>query len=154
MRIGELARRGGVGVETIRYYQRIRLLPLPERPYGASRSYAPGHLQRLRFIRRAQGLGFSLDEIASLLRLTRDDCRNVQALAAAAGHPARPVRMLPQPGDQLESLPAVGGPEQRGGLGAGVHDAGLLRPGRRELPHPGQRGVGPGREPLSRACNR
>jgi MerR family mercuric resistance operon transcriptional regulator len=54
MRIGELARSVGVGVETIRYYQRIGLLELPDKPYGRMRSYSDSDLQRLRFIRRAQ----------------------------------------------------------------------------------------------------
>lgn len=54
MRIGELARRAGVGVETVRYYQRIGLLPLPEKPYGGTRTYGGDDLRQLRFIRRAQ----------------------------------------------------------------------------------------------------
>jgi MerR family transcriptional regulator, mercuric resistance operon regulatory protein len=54
MRIGELARSVDVNVETIRYYQRIGLLNVPEKPYGSVRSYDDLDLQRLRFIRRAQ----------------------------------------------------------------------------------------------------
>lgn len=67
--IGELARTAGVGVETVRYYQRRALLPTPSRANGGWRTYGAAEIVRLRFIRRAQELGFSLDEIAELLRL-------------------------------------------------------------------------------------
>jgi MerR family mercuric resistance operon transcriptional regulator len=82
MRIGELARTGDVNVETIRYYQRIGLLELPEKPYGGTRSYGGQDLQRLRFIRRAQQLGFSLEDIRELLELSSSDCERVEELAA------------------------------------------------------------------------
>jgi len=82
MRIGELARSVGVSVETIRYYQRIGLLELPHKPYGGIRSYGTKDLQRVRFIRRAQQLGFSLDDICELLELSSSDCEQVQKLAA------------------------------------------------------------------------
>jgi Hg(II)-responsive transcriptional regulator len=81
MRIGQLARSVGVHVETIRYYQRIGLIELPEKPYGRVRSYSEEDLQRLRFIRRAQGLGFSLEDIRALLELSTSDCQQVQKLA-------------------------------------------------------------------------
>jgi MerR family mercuric resistance operon transcriptional regulator len=81
MRIGELARSVGVSVETIRYYQRIGLLALPQKPYGGMRSYSTQDLQRLRFIRRAQQLGFSLEDIQVLLELSSSDCDEVQKLA-------------------------------------------------------------------------
>jgi len=81
MRIGELARSVDVSVETIRYYQRIGLLELPQKPYGGTRSYGAEDLQRLRFIRRAQQLGFSLDDICALLELSSSDCDQVQKLA-------------------------------------------------------------------------
>jgi MerR family mercuric resistance operon transcriptional regulator len=81
MRIGELARTVDVNVETIRYYQRIRLLELPEKPYGGMRSYNDEDLQRLRFIRRAQHLGFSLEDIRELLELSSSDCERVEKLA-------------------------------------------------------------------------
>ena len=83
MRIGELAGSVDVNVETIRYYQRIELLELPEKPYGGMRSYNDQDLQRLRFIRRAQQLGFSLEEIQELLELSSSDCERVEKLAAA-----------------------------------------------------------------------
>jgi MerR family mercuric resistance operon transcriptional regulator len=81
MRIGELARSVDVSVETIRYYQRIGLLELPQKPYGGTRSYGTEDLQRLRFIRRAQQLGFSLDDIRALLELSSSECEEVQKLA-------------------------------------------------------------------------
>ena len=66
--IGRLARAAGVGIETVRYYQQRALLPL-SRSIGAQRHYPPQAVQRIRFIKRAQELGFSLDEISELLRL-------------------------------------------------------------------------------------
>src|SRR5258707_12556970 len=82
MRIGELARSSDISVETIRYYQRIGLLKVPQKPYGGTRSYGTEDLQRLRFIRRAQQLGFSLHDICALLELSSSDCEQVQKLAA------------------------------------------------------------------------
>ena len=67
--ISVLAKRAGVNVETIRFYQRKRLMPEPRRPQGGIRRYGEAELARLRFIRSAQNLGFSLDEIAELLKL-------------------------------------------------------------------------------------
>ncbi|NWO01422.1 MAG: Hg(II)-responsive transcriptional regulator [Idiomarinaceae bacterium] len=69
MTIGTLAASAGVGVETVRYYQRRKLMAEPERPYGGIRYYGNHALQRLHFIRTSQWLGFSLDEIAELLKL-------------------------------------------------------------------------------------
>lgn len=71
LRIGELARRAGVGVETVRFYQRKGLLPVPPRRHRGYRHYGPEALETLRFIRRAKGLGFTLSEIASLLKQRR-----------------------------------------------------------------------------------
>ena len=68
--IGQLAKSGRVHVETVRYYQRRGLLPEPERPLGGVRRYGSAELSRLQFIRRAQAMGFSLEEISSLLELT------------------------------------------------------------------------------------
>jgi len=67
--IGALAKAAGVNVETIRFYQRKSLLPVPDRLYGGIRRYGEVDIARLRFIKSAQRLGFSLDEIAELLRL-------------------------------------------------------------------------------------
>lgn len=73
--IGSLAREAGVGVETIRYYQREGLLAEPSRKRGAYRVYGAAELTRLKAIRRAQALGFSLAEIDSLLSLNEDTDR-------------------------------------------------------------------------------
>ena len=84
--IGQLARAAGVGVETVRYYQRRGLVPLPPRPGGAYRRYSLQDLHRIRFIKRAQALGFSLAEIAELLSLQADPgqgCAAVQQRAQA-----------------------------------------------------------------------
>ena len=81
MRIGQLARSVGVNIETIRYYQRIGLIDLPAKPYAGYRSYNEHDLQRLRFIRGAQRLGFSLEDIRALLELSSSDCQQVQKLA-------------------------------------------------------------------------
>ena len=80
--IGRLARAAGVGVETVRYYQRRQLLPVPPAGDGTFRTYPPETVDRLRFIRRAQQLGFSLDEIATLLRL--EDGRDRETIRAIA----------------------------------------------------------------------
>ena len=67
--ISKLAASAGVHIETVRYYQRRRLLPEPKRPLGGVRHYGPTDVTRLQFIRRAQAMGFTLDEIAGLLEL-------------------------------------------------------------------------------------
>lgn len=67
--IGKLAKAADVGVETVRYYQHRKLLPVPDAGETAFRSYPSSLIDRIRFIKRAQQLGFSLDEIATLLRL-------------------------------------------------------------------------------------
>lgn len=82
--IGELARRTGTKIETVRYYERIGLLAAPDRTAGNYRSYSPDHLNRLSFIRRSRDLGFSLDQIRALLDLAdhRDwSCEAVDAIA-------------------------------------------------------------------------
>lgn len=67
--VGAFAAQAGVNVETIRFYQRKGLLPSPARPYGRIRRYGPSDVARVRFVKSAQRLGFSLDEVAGLLRL-------------------------------------------------------------------------------------
>jgi len=67
--IGRLAAEAGVGVETIRYYQRRGLLEAPLKPVRGQRRYPAEFRQRIRFIRRAQALGFTLEDIRSLLAL-------------------------------------------------------------------------------------
>ena len=70
MKIGALAEQTGVHVETIRYYQGLGLMPKPARVHGSVRRYGAEAADRLRFIKRAQGLGFSLDEVRLLLNLS------------------------------------------------------------------------------------
>jgi MerR family mercuric resistance operon transcriptional regulator len=81
--IGELSRRTGVNVETIRYYERIRLLPRPPRTRGGHRAYGTDGLKTLSFIRRARELGFGLDNIRALLalRASRGCCSDVKEIA-------------------------------------------------------------------------
>lgn len=82
MTIGQLAATGGVNVETIRYYQREKLLPTPIRLHGAIRRYDEEDLKHLLFIKRAQAIGFSLAEITLLLKLAEGEhCAETQALA-------------------------------------------------------------------------
>jgi MerR family transcriptional regulator, mercuric resistance operon regulatory protein len=73
--IGGLAKAAGVGVETVRYYQRRGLLPEPARPPGEVRRYGSEDVKRLRFIRAAQAAGFTLNEIGELLALDASDDR-------------------------------------------------------------------------------
>ena len=82
--IGELGKATGTKVETIRYYERIGLLPEPSRTVGNYRAYGAAELGRLSFIRRARDLGFPLDQVRALLSLSDDrtrDCATVDALA-------------------------------------------------------------------------
>lgn len=82
MTIARLAAAAGVGVETVRYYQRRGLLPVPARA-GSVRRYGAEDVRRLRFIRRAQAAGFTLEQIGELLALDRTEDRvRVRALAA------------------------------------------------------------------------
>ena len=82
--IAEFAASAGVGVETIRFYQRRGLLPSPPRRDGAIRRYGAADVQRLRFIRSAQSLGFSLDQVAELLRLEDGaHCKEASSIAEA-----------------------------------------------------------------------
>ncbi|RYZ17132.1 MAG: heavy metal-responsive transcriptional regulator [Myxococcaceae bacterium] len=83
--IGTLARLGGIGVETVRFYERQGLLVQPRRPARGYRLYSPEALDQIRFIRRSKALGFTLDEIRDLL-----------ALRAQPGVPCRVVRVQAQ----------------------------------------------------------
>jgi len=82
--IGELSKRSEVNIETIRYYERIKLLPAPPRTASGHRVYGSTDLRILVFIRRSRELGFSLDEIRALLRLGGPEeasCREVREIA-------------------------------------------------------------------------
>ena len=83
--IGELSRRTGVNIETIRYYEKIKMLPKPARTEGGHRVYGPTESQILAFIRHGRELGFTLDDIRALLDLggpVRAPCADVRDIAA------------------------------------------------------------------------
>lgn len=81
--IGKLAEAAGVNIETIRYYQRRGLLDEPPKPLGGHRRYALEQAKRVRFIKRAQALGFTLDEVGALLTLdSACACIETRGLAA------------------------------------------------------------------------
>jgi MerR family mercuric resistance operon transcriptional regulator len=81
--IGRLADEAGVNVETIRYYQRRGLMPEPGKPINGHRRYPAAAIKRVRFIKRAQVLGFTLDEVGSLLELEEAHaCTETRELAA------------------------------------------------------------------------
>jgi MerR family mercuric resistance operon transcriptional regulator len=85
MSIGALSRLTGVNIETIRYYERIKMLPAPPRTASGRRVYGPHEARILAFIRRSRELGFSLDQIRTLLRLggpEKASCREVREIAA------------------------------------------------------------------------
>lgn len=87
LKIGDLARATGTKVETVRYYERIGLMPPAERTSANYRSYTPAHIDRLHFIRHARGLGFDIADIRSLLALADQpgrDCADVDRIAS--GH--------------------------------------------------------------------
>jgi DNA-binding transcriptional MerR regulator len=87
MKIGELASATGTKVETVRFYEKIGLMPQPARTSGNYRSYGERHRQRLGFIRHARGLGFDIPEIRSLLDLADQPDRDcAEADRIASGH--------------------------------------------------------------------
>ena len=91
IQIGELSRITGCNIETIRYYERIRLLAAPPRR-GRYRSYEPEHVATLSFVRRSRELGFTLDQVRALLGLAtggRASCAEARALASAHLHDVR-----------------------------------------------------------------
>jgi Hg(II)-responsive transcriptional regulator len=86
MRTGEVAAEAGVNIQTLRYYERRGILPRPKRTLSGYRSYAPDAVALIRFIKRAQELGFTLTEIEDLLRLRSDNrasCARVKIAAQA-----------------------------------------------------------------------
>lgn len=83
--IGQLSRLTGVNIETIRYYEKVKVLPKPSRSGSGRRVYGPMERRILAFVRRSRELGFSLDEVRALLRLggpEKASCREVRAVAA------------------------------------------------------------------------
>ena len=86
MKIGELSRATGTNIETIRYYERIGLLPEPDRTAANYRSYGDAHRARLAFVRHSRDLGFTIEEVRSLLDLSDDpsrDCGEADRIASA-----------------------------------------------------------------------
>lgn len=84
--IGEASRQSGVGIETIRYYEREGFVPIPARALNNRRLYSANDVGRLRFLKKCRDLGFSLSVAKALLELSEgsaDDCRSVKELAEA-----------------------------------------------------------------------
>jgi len=86
MRIGQLAERSGTLVETIRYYENVGMMPDPPRSASGYRQYQPEHLSRLLFLRRCRDLGFSIQEIGSLLKLAEQREEPCSKVARVATH--------------------------------------------------------------------
>lgn len=101
--IGQLARATNTRVETIRFYEKTGLLPVPPRTDANYRAYTRAHLDRLSFIRRARDLGFSLDRVRELLELADDRDRSCVAIdSIATAHRAEIERKI----DDLQALKA------------------------------------------------
>jgi len=91
MGIGDLAKRTGVKVVTIRYYEQIGVLPAVKRTSGNYRNYGVDHVRRLRFVRRCRDLGFSLDQVRDLLRLSAEDGPSCAEVCQMAGQQQKAV---------------------------------------------------------------
>ncbi len=100
--IGVLAKAAGVNVETIRFYQHKDLLPEPARPHGSIRRYGDADVARVKFVKSAQRLGFSLDEIAELLRLA--DGTHCLEASRLAEHKLQDVRAKLADLSRMESV--------------------------------------------------
>ena len=117
--IGTLAQQADVAVDTIRYYEREGLLPQPQRSASGYREYAEADVRRVRFIRRAKDLGFSLEEIRELLSLESDREHGVEAIKERANRRLdeldRRIAQLVEMRDELARLvaacPGAGAPE-------------------------------------------
>jgi len=110
MRIGDLARTTGTPVETIRFYERERLLPRAQRADNNYRVYTAAHAERLAFIRQCRSLDMTLDEVRELLRLREapaEDCHAIDALLDEhIGHVAQRIRELRALQKDLQALRA------------------------------------------------
>lgn len=100
--IGTFAKAAGVNVETIRFYQRRGLLLKPDRPYGSIRRYGQADVARVKFVKSAQHLGFSLDEIAQLLEL--DDGMQCSTAAQVASEHLENVQARLQDLNRIEAV--------------------------------------------------
>ncbi|HTS05423.1 MAG TPA: heavy metal-responsive transcriptional regulator [Candidatus Eisenbacteria bacterium] len=108
MRSGELARLTGISTDTLRHYERLELLPKPPRTSGGYRDYPPDALERVRLIRRAMSVGFSLPELTTILKM-RDGgvppCRRVQAIAESKLQQVKhQIQDLTEMRDHLDAL--------------------------------------------------
>lgn len=106
MTIGRLAKAAGVHVETIRYYQRRGLVEEPQKPFGGQRRYSDSVIGVLGFIRRAQQLGFSLEEVKGLLAISDGrNCREARLIAERKQEVLRTrIEQLTSMANQLEAL--------------------------------------------------
>ncbi|MDF0749707.1 Cd(II)/Pb(II)-responsive transcriptional regulator [Marinobacter sp. 71-i] len=108
MKIGEISKATGIPVETIRYYEKIGLVPEPERQASGYRHYRQSHLDRLLFIKRCRNLDMAQDEIRELIRLADQpdaDCSEVDALLARhLNHVRERLRELANLEDTLQQL--------------------------------------------------
>jgi MerR family mercuric resistance operon transcriptional regulator len=102
--IGRLAEAAGVNLETVRYYERIGLMPAPDRTTGGHRVYLPDHQRRLTFIRRARELGFGIDDVRMLLGLAEPAQRGCEDVKAVAGAHLEQVRAKIADLVRLESI--------------------------------------------------
>lgn len=119
MKIGDLARLSDTPVDTVRYYEKAGLMPVPPRSDANYRRYDDTHVARLRFIRPCRALDLSLDEIRTLLRVRDDpqsDCADANDLIDEhLVHVRRRIEELRQLEAQLQDLRAACGPGHRGG---------------------------------------
>ena len=108
IRTSELARQGGINLESIRFYEKQGLLPKPPRSVAGYRMFAPDAVRRVRFIKRAQELGFSLKEIKELLALRLDPdttCGDVRRRAGGNAARRRAENHRPAPDDENPDAP-------------------------------------------------
>ena len=125
MTIGELARRTGCGIETIRYYEHEGFLPKPGRTSGNFRSYGQEHVELLSFVRRCRSLDMALNEIRILLRFRSapdENCREVNALLDThIGHVEERISELQSLKGQLRAL------RDRCGGGKSAEECGIMQ---------------------------
>ena len=111
MQIGQLAHAASVPIDTVRYYERQGILPPPERQASGYRRYTPADVARLRFVRRAKALGFSLAEVRELLALSGRPAGDMAGLKAAASEKladvGHKIAELERVRDGLETLVAA-----------------------------------------------
>ncbi|MGE0465274.1 MAG: heavy metal-responsive transcriptional regulator [Steroidobacteraceae bacterium] len=102
LRIREAGKAVGMSADTLRYYEKIGLVPRPARAPGGQRTYAERDLARLRFVTRAQAIGFSLQEIKQLLRFREDPVKCSKRVRALAREKCVQLRAQQQALDQME----------------------------------------------------